>query len=197
MATTSFLSNNFRSERLIYLVAEDNLEIKEFLNTHISDNALSRALADIGVIRPLGNKYAQSTIDALIKAELGVIIYLPGSKPKPIGYLGLGWGGKSATTAHHRTTSIGLVLADPYQNQGYGGEAINWALDWAFRLGGYHRVEIGTVSFNERAIHLYKRLGFVEEGRSRESFWFDRKWHDRLSFGILESEWAALRGVKI
>ena len=84
-------------------------------------------------------------------------------------------------------------MAAPYQNKGYGAEAINWALDWAFRFGGFHRVEISTVSYNERAMHRYTRLGFVEEGRRREAYWYDRKWYDVVSYSMLEGEWTALR----
>jgi RimJ/RimL family protein N-acetyltransferase len=69
-------------------------------------------------------------------------------------------------------------------------------LDWAFRHGGLHRVGIQTFGFNERAQHLYKKLGFVEEGRSREAVWHDRKWHDMVDLGMLESEWMALRGLE-
>ena len=35
-------------------------------------------------------------------------------------------------------------------NKGYGGEAISWALDWAFRFGGYHRVAIGLLPSHGR-----------------------------------------------
>ncbi|KAI1324042.1 acyl-CoA N-acyltransferase [Xylariaceae sp. FL0255] len=196
MTTTKFLENNYKSDRLIYKTVENDEETEEFILREISNDAISAALAEHGVIRPKGKKLVQELIDSLMRAELGVIIYLPQRKDVPIGYLGLGWGGKQAASSHHRDASIGLVIAAAYQDKGYGSEAINWALDWAFRLGGYHRVEIGTVSFNERAMHVYKGLGFVEEGRSREAHWFDRKWHDMVSYGMLESEWAALRGLE-
>ncbi len=119
------------------------------------------------------------------------------AEPTPIGYVVLGFlGPPEPPRAHHRHTELGITLARPYQNQGYGSEAINWALDWAFRRAAMHRVSIGTVSFNLRGQHLYKKLGFVEEGRSRESVWHDRKWYDSVSYGMLESEWETIRGIK-
>ncbi|KAI1268722.1 acyl-CoA N-acyltransferase [Xylariaceae sp. FL1019] len=198
METTSVLANNWRSERLVYHPPENDEQTKNFIHTNISSDAVGLALSEIRVIRPKAMMHSEEIIAILNKAELGVLIYLPSedAKPTPIGFIGVGWGGRSASTAQNRTTSISIALAPPYQNQGYGGEAINWALDWAFRLGGYHRVEIGTVSYNKRAMHLYQRLGFVEEGRQRESLYFDRQWHDRMTYGMLESEWAALRGME-
>lgn len=41
---------------------------------------------------------------------------------------------------HHRFTEIGLAILPEYQGKGYGGEAINWALDYAFRCADMHRV---------------------------------------------------------
>lgn len=42
----------------------------------------------------------------------------------------------------HRNTEIGLGILPEFQGKGYGSEAINWALDYAFRLAGLHRVRI-------------------------------------------------------
>ncbi|KPM45759.1 hypothetical protein AK830_g795 [Neonectria ditissima] len=211
---TDTLTRAFRSDRLIYRAAENNEEVRKLIHTKIDNDPVSIALGDPHVIRPAGIEHTDWVIDQLAKSILGVIIYLqapPTSpsvkdtdnqhslesvRPVPIGYLSLSWGGSPQTQSHHRSTSIGISLAAPYQNKGYGKEAINWALDWAFRFGGFHRVEISTVSYNERAQHAYKRLGFVEEGRSREAFWYDRKWYDVVSYGMLEGEWAALRGIE-
>lgn len=43
-------------------------------------------------------------------------------------------------SVHHRFTEIGLDILPDYQGKGYGGEAITWALDYAFRRAGLHRV---------------------------------------------------------
>jgi RimJ/RimL family protein N-acetyltransferase len=43
---------------------------------------------------------------------------------------------------HHRNTEIGLSMLPEWQGKGYGSEAITWALDYAFRLAGLHRVRI-------------------------------------------------------
>ena len=44
--------------------------------------------------------------------------------------------------------------------------------------------------------HLYKKLGFVEEGRHRDAHFHDRRFWDMISYSMLESEWAAIREVK-
>ena len=96
--------------------------------------------------------------------------------------------------SHHRNTSIGVTISQPYQNKGYGSEAILWATEWAFKHAGMHRVGIGAFSWNEGAWKLYQRLGFVMEGRIRESVWADGRWEDEVSLGMLVGEWEARYG---
>lgn len=100
-----------------------------------------------------------------------------------------------ALTLHHRSCTLGIMLGSAHQGRGYGTEAIDWALDWAFRVAGMHAVRLSCFSFNERAARLYQRLGFVHEGVTREAYYFDCKWYNRILFSILDREWAARRGL--
>ncbi|KAK3368420.1 hypothetical protein B0H63DRAFT_528789 [Podospora didyma] len=109
----------------------------------------------------------------------------------PIGNIFLSRQPRPSTT-RWRWTRISLQIAEPFQNKGYDGEAVNWALDWAFRFARMYRVELGTASswgprrvgdrvelgtasHNERTMRLYERLGFTMEGR-RETIYSDRRW---------------------
>ncbi|KAF2993211.1 hypothetical protein E8E13_000483 [Curvularia kusanoi] len=98
--------------------------------------------------------------------------------------------------AHHRSTSIGLTILPGYQGRGYGREAIEWALDYAFRRAGLHRVEIRAFGWNEGATRLYERMGFVREGTERKAYWHEGRWWDGVSLGMLEDEWWARRRAK-
>lgn len=100
-----------------------------------------------------------------------------------------------ALTLHHRSCTLGIMIASPHQGRGYGTEAIDWALGWAFRVAGMHAVRLSCFSFNDRAARLYQRLGFVKEGVAREAYYFDCKWYNRVLFSILDREWAARRGM--
>ncbi|PYH48096.1 GNAT family N-acetyltransferase [Aspergillus saccharolyticus JOP 1030-1] len=119
----------------------------------------------------------------------------PNKKPTPIGHLGFfnPWG---SNLHHHRNAMLGISLAEGYRGRGYGAEAVNWALDWAFVHAGLHRVSLGAFAFNETAVKLYRRLGFVEEGRERLALLYRRRWHDVINFSMLEEEWMALRGME-
>lgn len=95
--------------------------------------------------------------------------------------------------AHHRCTEIGIDIIPEHQGKGYGGEAINWSLDYAFRLAGLHRVKIRGFEWNAGALRLYERLGFVNEGREREACWHEGRFWDSVELGMLEGEWRAMQ----
>lgn len=99
--------------------------------------------------------------------------------------------------AHHRNTSIALSIVAPYQGQGYGSEVILWALEWAFRHANMHRVGIGAHEWNEGAVKLYQRLGFVVEGRIREATWYDGRYRDEIEMGMLKDEWLDRYGEEL
>ncbi|KAJ6445462.1 acetyltransferase (GNAT) domain-containing protein [Purpureocillium lavendulum] len=115
----------------------------------------------------------------------------PRSKPRIIGFAALHATAPSA--AHHRSANVALCLADGAQGRGLGGEALGWLVDWGFRHGGLHRVGLQAAAYNERALGLYRRAGFVEEGRLRGRVRFDRRWWDLVEMGMLEEEWEAIR----
>lgn len=94
---------------------------------------------------------------------------------------------------HHRWTEIGLDILPECQGKGYGSEAISWALDYAFRRAGLHRVKIVAFEYNAGAVRLYERLGFKLEGRERESCWHEGRFWDSVEFGMLEGEWRAMQ----
>jgi ribosomal protein S18 acetylase RimI-like enzyme len=102
----------------------------------------------------------------------------------------------SPATAHHRATELGIDILPAYQGRGYGVEAINWALDYAFRRAGLHRVRVRALGWNEGALRLYERLGFTWEGRERERLWHEGRWWDCVEYGMLEGEWWAMQREK-
>lgn len=98
-------------------------------------------------------------------------------------------GGHGTRTLHHRNAEFGIHILPKYQREGYGSEAIAWALDYAFQSVGLHRVSAKEFGYNEGAIKLYTKLLFREEGRLKEELWWERRWWDVIVFGMLATEW--------
>jgi ribosomal protein S18 acetylase RimI-like enzyme len=61
------------------------------------------------------------------------------------------------------------IVVHPGQNgRGIGSALMRAVCDWATRSPTVHKVELLVRSTNEPALSLYKKFGFVEEGRLRE-----------------------------
>lgn len=63
--------------------------------------------------------------------------------------------------------SVGLFVHTDYQNMGVGTALMRTLLDLADNWLMLVRVELEVFADNERAIHLYEKLGFEIEGRMR------------------------------
>ena len=93
-----------------------------------------------------------------------------------------------------RTTDISVIIWERQEwGKGYGSEALLLLLDYAFGHLKFHRVAIGVVSFNERALRFWERAGFRQEGVQRDGYYHDGKYHDFVMMSILEDEF---RGFK-
>ena len=51
-----------------------------------------------------------------------------------------------------------------------------------------HRIELEVLTFNERAIHVYEKIGFNREGIKRDGCYFDHQYYDLITMSILEDE---------
>jgi RimJ/RimL family protein N-acetyltransferase len=90
-------------------------------------------------------------------------------------------------------TYAGIAIGErEYWGKGYGTDAMNIILRFAFTELNLHRVSLTVFEYNPRAIRSYEKCGFRMEGRSREAFQReDRRW-DVLHMGVLREEWQAL-----
>ncbi|WP_315122174.1 GNAT family protein [uncultured Clostridium sp.] len=73
-------------------------------------------------------------------------------------------------------------------SKGYGSEAMILALDYGFAMLNLHRIELEVFPFNQRAIHVYGKIGFIREGIRRDGCFFNNKYYDMITMSILEEE---------
>jgi hypothetical protein len=201
--------NIWRSKRLIIRPAESTDEAFLLSLTDETSDDYQNSTPFVPV--PQGSAGAKSFREFLETCLVGCIICLPPpntpesdstatatdgqpKKPVPIPIGTISLMAPNPRLAHHRNTELGVTVATAYQNQGYGSEAVLWALEWAFRHANMHRVGIGAFGYNEGAWKLYERLGFVHEGRKREAMWYDGGYQDMVELSMLKREWQARYG---
>lgn len=85
---------------------------------------------------------------------------------------------------------MAIAIGEPSnQGKGYGSEAIRLMLAFAFQELNLHRVQLTVFEYNQRAIEVYEKLGFVREGVFRQAIHRDGQRLDMLLYGILRPEW--------
>ncbi len=88
------------------------------------------------------------------------------------------------------TTFISIGIGEArHRGRGYGQEAIQLALNFAFNELNLHRVCLTVFAYNTAAVALYERLGFVREGVYREHVHRDGQRYDMILYGLLRHEW--------
>jgi RimJ/RimL family protein N-acetyltransferase len=94
-----------------------------------------------------------------------------------------------------RTADLTIILGEPSaRGKGYGRETILLLMDYAFGALALHRLSIGVVGFNERALRFYESVGFKQEGVQRDGYFYNHAFSDFVMMSILEDEFRALHG---
>lgn len=85
---------------------------------------------------------------------------------------------------------VGIGIGDPdCWGKGYGTEAMQLAVRFAFVELNLSRVTLTVFGYNPRAIRSYEKVGFQFEGREREYLNRDGERADVLWMGILREDW--------
>jgi len=90
----------------------------------------------------------------------------------------------------NRVGEVGIAIGEKqYHNKGFGTEAMELLLEYGFNTVNLNRIELFVYDYNTRAINMYKKLGYTEEGRKRQFIWNKGKYHDAIMMGMLAEEW--------
>jgi diamine N-acetyltransferase len=148
----------------------------------------------IGETRPLSPLGAEAYVEKLQRDESRIwFMIVERATGRPIGECGL-----LRMMPAWRTTDLSIILGEPdARGCGYGTEAITLLMDYAFGALNFHRVAIGVVGFNTRALRFYEKVGFRREGVQRDGYYFDHRYHDFVMMSILEDEFRALRSAQV
>ena len=88
-----------------------------------------------------------------------------------------------------RCAEFGIMVGDPSAwGQGVGYQATILAISHGFSQENLNRISLTVLDTNDRAIHLYQKVGFVEEGRLRQAQYRDGQYVDLIAMGILRHE---------
>lgn len=94
-------------------------------------------------------------------------------------------GGGLRKTRH--VAEIGIGVAAGWRDAGLGSALLTTAIEWC-RQRGLVKLELSVFANNERAIRLYQRYGFREEGRRTAKYRISGEYVDEVLMGLLLSD---------
>jgi len=79
---------------------------------------------------------------------------------------------------------FGMSVRKKYWGLGIGSLMLDTLVDWARENEIVKKINLRVRTDNQRAIHLYKRKGFVREGTTRKEILLDGKYYDHHWMGL-------------
>lgn len=84
---------------------------------------------------------------------------------------------------------IGYWLGQDYQGNGIMTKVAKTLTDYAFNELGLNKVSISAAVENKRSRSIPERLGFVNEGCSRQAEWLYDHYVDHIVYGMQAEDW--------
>jgi len=88
-----------------------------------------------------------------------------------------------------RVAEYGLWIAPEHQNEGYGADASEEIIDFAFNQMNYNKVMARVHEDNKASQKMVESIGLKKEGVLRDHTFRDGEYKDMIYYGILKDEW--------
>lgn len=186
------MKNDLFQGRLVRLAAENAQPLAEAFSKWQRDSEFHRLL-DSEVTRAPSVKNTKEWIEKDLEKEnpelfLFAIHTLEGDRL--IGFIGL-----DGAQWTHGDTFVFIALGErEFWGKGYGTDAMQIILRYAFTELNLHRVSLDVFEYNPRAIRSYEKAGFQYEGRNRRYLNREGKRWDMIFMGILKEKWLKGQG---
>lgn len=135
---------------------------------------------------PVSLTNEQEKVEQYIKSQDAIVIIIVEKKTnKPIGQTGF-----FRIDYISRAAIFYLAILDPaHWSKGYGTEATQLMVDYAFKTLNLNRIQLHVCAENTSAIKIYQRAGFIKEGILRQAMYRQGNFVDFWVMGILRDDW--------
>jgi RimJ/RimL family protein N-acetyltransferase len=146
----------------------------------------SRQLLQLGIELPQSPEMAKEAIDKYTncKEVNGIVIFaIESLDGETVGGISL-----HGRNEKNGIFSFGVIVYRPFRDKGYAEDAVRMLLRYCFRERRFQKCNSACVEGNEASVRLHEKLGFVEEGRRRRSFFLNGRYYDDILFGLTREE---------
>ncbi len=94
----------------------------------------------------------------------------------------------------HRRAEFQIIISPDHQGRGYAAQATRLAMGYAFTVLNLYKLFLVVDVENTRAVSVYRKLGFTEEGVLRHEFFVDGVYRDAYRMAAFQPDYLAQRG---
>src|SRR5690625_5138626 len=88
----------------------------------------------------------------------------------------------------HRKAEFAIIIDPKQQGKGYAKTATSLAIDYAFRTLNLNKLYLYVDKDNERAIHVYKQLGFKTEALLQDEYFVDGSYRSAAYMSLFQKD---------
>lgn len=93
----------------------------------------------------------------------------------------------------HRRAEFQIIISPDFQGKGFAGIATALAMNYAFTVLNLNKVYLIVDPENEKAIHIYEKCGFQQEGILIKEFFVDGVYKDVCRMSAFQADYLASR----
>lgn len=87
----------------------------------------------------------------------------------------------------HQRVGIGILITSENQNKGYGSEALEMIIDYAFTYLNVHQIFANITSDNINSIRLFEKLNFKKIGIKKEWIYSNSTFKDEILYQLIRN----------
>ncbi|MBM7601893.1 diamine N-acetyltransferase [Virgibacillus halotolerans] len=92
----------------------------------------------------------------------------------------------------HRKAEFTIMIDPSQQGNGYASKATRLAMDYAFQMLNLHKLYLFVDEANEKAIHIYKKVGFSVDATLKDEFFINGTYRNAVIMSIFQKDYQAL-----
>ncbi|MFC4275378.1 spermidine N1-acetyltransferase [Achromobacter aloeverae] len=91
----------------------------------------------------------------------------------------------------HRRAEFQIIVIPDHQGKGYASEGTRLAMEYGFSVLNLYKIYLLVDKENHKAAHIYKKLGFTEEGVLKHEFFVQGQYRDVVRMSLFQDEFLA------
>lgn len=91
----------------------------------------------------------------------------------------------------HRRAEFQIIVVPDHQGKGYASQATRLAMEYGFSVLNLYKIYLRVDTENQKATHIYEKLGFKVEGVLKHEFFMQGKYRDVTRMCLFQHEFLA------